>query len=109
MEDLQVGPFETVIEGSQVGIWSVSEDNEGSLFAAFQTGHIYSIIDRQCELLYNTGGHLPPWSSTATTQPTSRTWPPAYPVPLRELGECGGDRHREGLRGQPLLALTVWR
>ena len=56
MEELQVGPFETVIEGSQAGIWSVTEDRDGKLFAAFQTGHIYSIIDRQCELLYNTGG-----------------------------------------------------
>ena len=56
MEELQVGPFESVIDGSLQGIWSVAEDKDGNLFAACQTGHIYSIIDRQCQELYYTGG-----------------------------------------------------
>jgi sugar lactone lactonase YvrE len=56
MDELQVGPFETVIEGNLVGIWSVTEDKDGNLFAVSQTGHIYTIIDRQCQELYNTGG-----------------------------------------------------
>ena len=56
MEELQVGPFETIIEGNLVGIWSVAEDKDGNLFAACQTGHIYSIVDQQCQELYYTGG-----------------------------------------------------
>lgn len=56
MEELQVGPFEPIIEGNLVGIWSVSEDKEGKLYATCQTGHIYNIIYRQCQELYYTGG-----------------------------------------------------
>ena len=47
-DDLQVGPFEPVVEGNIIGLWCVTEDKDGNLYAACQTGHVYSIIDRQC-------------------------------------------------------------
>jgi sugar lactone lactonase YvrE len=56
MEELQVGPFEPVIEGNQTGIWNVIEEKDGRVYAAFQTGHIYKITDRQPDELYNTSG-----------------------------------------------------
>ena len=48
MDELQVGQFEPVIEESVVGIWCATEDKDGNLYAACQTGHVYSIIDRHC-------------------------------------------------------------
>ncbi|CAG9318592.1 unnamed protein product [Blepharisma stoltei] len=56
MEDLQIGPFEPMIEGILDGIWSVTEDVEGNVYAVCQTGYVYSIVDRQCQELYYTGG-----------------------------------------------------
>jgi len=63
MADLQVGPIETAIEGVVDGIWSVTEDLDGNLYVICKTGDIFSVVDRQCQQLYNTGG-----------QPTSLTF-----------------------------------
>jgi sugar lactone lactonase YvrE len=56
MEELQVGPFESAIEGSLPRIWSVAENKDGNLFAACRSGHIYSIDKRQYQEYYFTGG-----------------------------------------------------
>ena len=56
MEENQFGPFESVVEAPLEGIWSVTEDTEGNLYTVCQTGFVYTIIDRQCQELYNTGG-----------------------------------------------------
>ena len=56
MADLQVGPIETAIEGVVDGIWSVTEDLDGNLYVVCKTGDVFSVVDRQCQQLYNTGG-----------------------------------------------------